>query len=150
MGFDIKKFQKQEFTSRTIKVEVKDLKLFFKDGDDPVWEVRGLSADEIYKSKEIAGRAEVVQGIIEGLAGSKIEIAEAIKELTGQGTDVSAQTSVALQQLVFGSVNPQISLENAVKLAETFPVEFIQLTTKILELTGLGKVAVKPVPCGKK
>lgn len=150
MGFDTSKFQKQEFSYRIRSVKVEALTAFFEENEDPLWEVRGLSVDEIYKSNEAAANAKMLEGIIEGLAGSKTEIAEAIKKLTGQDSNVSDQTSKRLQQLTFGSVNPKISLENAVKLAETFPIEFMDLTNEILKLTGLGKVLGKPKPCGDK
>jgi hypothetical protein len=40
--------------------------------------------------------------------------------------------------LTAGSVDPEITLPVAVKLAEKFPIEFMTLTNVITELTGLG------------
>ena len=43
-----------------------------------------------------------------------------------------------------GSVAPAVSLPVAVKLAEAFPIEFLQLTNEISDLTGRGADLVKP------
>jgi hypothetical protein len=49
-----------------------------------------------------------------------------------------------LEMLVMGSVSPEVTLPVAVKLAEAFPVEFLELTNAITTLTGQGFDMGKP------
>jgi hypothetical protein len=54
-----------------------------------------------------------------------------------------------IEHLVLGSVDPVCTPDLAVRLCETYPVEFYQLTTKILELTGKGQEPGKSKRSGK-
>jgi hypothetical protein len=58
--------------------------------------------------------------------------------------DTPGEIAKRLEMLVMGSVAPAVSLPVAVKLAEAFPIEFLQLTNEISDLTGRGADLVKP------
>lgn len=150
-GFDISKFQKQVYTPRTKEVPVPALKDFFPEDADLVWKVRGLTADEIAKSKDAADRNQVMGSMVSAMATKTAEgTVDAVKQLLGVSSDVNADIARRLEHLTTASIEPEIPLELAVKLAEVFPVEFYNITTEILTLTGQGQVPGKPKPSGKK
>ena len=138
MTFDIKKFENSKLKHRQAEIKVPALKDFFEDGD-PVWTVRGLSGEEVAHVNEAiklnANLAGLIEGIVSDSAQDKIE---AIKESLGITTEVPHETVRRIALLVHGSVDPECSQNLAVKLAQNFSVQFYELTTKILELTGMG------------
>jgi hypothetical protein len=71
-------------------------------------------------------------------------VADARKALGLAGKETPGEIAKRLEMLAMASVEPAISLQVAVKLAENFPVEFYQLTNEITELTGMGFDLVKP------
>ena len=81
--------------------------------------------------------------MLQALAGHTPSIKEAVTEMLGGTMSVPVDTQKRILHLVKGSVDPKIDESVAVKLSETFPIEFLVLTNKILELTGLGQTAIK-------
>lgn len=149
MGFDSKKFLKMKFTERTFPVPVPDLKEFFADGTEAVWVVRGLTGQEVGRSAEAADRNKNIQAILAGLTSdTSKEKSEALRNLLGVGANTPADIAKRIEQLVAGSVDPKCTSDLAVRLCEVFPVEFYQLTNKIIELTGQGQVPGKQNPSG--
>jgi hypothetical protein len=61
-----------------------------------------------------------------------------MKTLIGYGTDTPDDLAKRFDHLTFGSVDPAIDRETAVKLFAAYPIVAYQLSNKILELTGLG------------
>ena len=155
-SFDTRAFMSQSYTPREGEVEVPTLKDFFLNvgaqGTVPVlWKVRGLTADEIARCNEAAARNEKVEAIVEALtASNKLDVIDGVKKLLGISSDVHSEVAKRLEQCVYGSIDPTIELNVAVKLATVAPVEFYAITNKILELTGLGQVAGKSKPSGKE
>lgn len=154
MEFDLDKFSGTDFNAREEDVAVPDLADFFKgkatkgeDGKDqpPVWRVRGLSGSELARVNEAQTRNRDRNAIAQGLLSGKDEkVTEAVRALVGGGDDVPDDIAKRLEMLVIASVKPEISHPVAVKLSETFPIEFYQLTSKITQLTGLGAEPGKP------
>jgi len=135
--FDDKAFMRAKFQPRIDEVHVPALKAFF-DGDSAcIWRVRNLTGDELAKTMEASSRQKNVDTIIKALSSQSAQIDE-IRAALGIGDDVSAELAKRLEQLVIASVDPVIEKSLAVKLAENYPIEFYQLTNKIIELTGLG------------
>jgi len=141
--FNSSEFASAKFERRTEVVAVDGLKDFFADGAKPEFEVQGLTHAEIAKCSEGAQGDSNLRPLLEAAAGHKPSIKEAVTQILGGVVDVPLDTKKRILQLTTGSVEPKIDEGMAVKLAETFPVEFTILTNKILELTGLGQVAVK-------
>lgn len=150
MGFNLQHFDQADFNAREEDVPVPALAAFFEEGVDPLWRVRGLTHSELAMAEESVGRDKNVQAVIDAMSSTGKEKAAAIKELLGIATDVPRETKKRMEMLVMGSVDPVVELSHAVKLSDAFPIEFGQLTNKILQLTGAGKVhaEVKQKPSG--
>ena len=137
MAFDIEKFETATLTHRVSSIKVPAMKEFF-DGA-PEWEIRGLSGEEVAKVNEAVKLNANLAGLIEGFAsGETGEKITAIKESLGITEEVPHETVRRIALLKVGSVNPECSQSVCVKVAEGFPVQFYEITTKILELTGMG------------
>lgn len=147
--FDKKAFSKANFVPRTEQVSVSSLADWFE--GDPLWTVRGLSFEELSRADSKADQTQTMIAVIEALSGGdKKEQATAIQEALGMGDNTPPQMIKRLEMLVIGSVSPEIDLPIAVKLAENFPVEFKELTDKIITLTGQGRVLGKQKGSGSK
>lgn len=143
MTFNLDQFDRAKFAPRTEKVAVESLASFFADDAPAVWEVRGLSAAELNNAMEAGKRQHSIEAIVKAMAQGGDQV-EAVRKALGLSKDTPGEIAKRLEMLVSGSVNPAIKLPTAVKLAECFPIEFLQLTNKITELTGKGAELVKP------
>lgn len=135
MSFDTQKFMQARFEPRTDSVPVQGLADWF-DGD-PVWIVRGQTASEIARVNAASEKYRAVDSIVKAIAENADKVS-AIKKAIGVSTDTPVDIIKRLEQLTICSVDPVVTLDVAVKLAETRPVEFYILTNKIIELTALG------------
>ena len=147
---DLQKFLNANMQAREAEIPVPALAEFFGKSK-PVWTVRGLTAAELARSREAGDRLDSVRSAVVALAGAG-DKAKAIKDALGlSDDDVPADISQRIEQLTYGSVSPVLGPENrdvAVKLAESHPVTFYNLTNKILELTGAGAELGKPKRSG--
>ena len=121
------------------------LSAFFTPDDDgkidAAFTVRGLTFEELARAENQADNTDTVRKLLEHLGSSNAQAkSAALADALGYGEEVPRQQVIRKAHLVIGSVDPAIDEEMAVKLANTFPVEFKQLTNKILELTGKGQV----------
>ena len=139
MSFDIEKFDQAQFVDRTIKIKVPELKAFFGD-DDPEWTVKGLTGHELAKVNESIKTNKDVSAILEGITSEvNSDKISAIKETLGLSTNSPDDLIRRISTLMAGSINPMLSQEMCVKLADAFPTTFYLITNKIFELTGEGK-----------
>jgi len=143
MPFDAKKFESTEFVPRTKLIEVKPLSDFFGKDEKPVWEIRGLTAVELSRALAAKDTAKLTREVVEAIDRGEA-VTNALKKHIGIGDDVPAEIAKRMEMLVIASVNPQIELPVAVKLAEYFPVQFLALTSAITELTAEGYDLQKP------
>ncbi len=143
MAFNAEKFERSKFEARRAKVPVPALSDFFDEGETPEWEVRGLSAVELHKAMEAGKRQGSIEAIVKAIAANQDQ-AGAVRKALGLTKDTPGEIAKRLEMLVMGSVAPAVSLPVAVKLAEAFPIEFLQLTNEISDLTGRGAEMVKP------
>jgi hypothetical protein len=150
MAFDINKFIKTTFESRTCDVPVPDLKAFFAADEPPVFKVRGLTGNELARVHDAVDKHKNILGILESLVSTKSsDKVDAIRKALGVTDDVPNEIAKRLEMLIVATVSPQLDLDVAVKLAENFPIEFYSLTGKITELTGQGAIPLgKPQPSG--
>jgi hypothetical protein len=149
MTFDLNRFRQASLAPRQATVPVPDLAAFFPDGAAPVWVVRGLTGEEIARSNESNQRYSLVTAAVQALANAssaKADQVEALQSLIGYGTDVPADLAKRFDHLVFGSVDPAIDRDTAVRLFGGFPIVAYQLTNRILELTGEGPDVGKSPP----
>ena len=149
-GFDTKMFLKEKFKHRTATVPVPDLAQFFGEGFPAEWKVRGLTGQEVGRTQEAPTRIKNAQALLDSIvSGDASDKAEAIKGILGWSSDTPDDVAKRIEILSIGSVDPSCTQELAVRLCETFPIEFYQITNKINELTGLGQVPGKQKPSGK-
>lgn len=144
MPFDAAAFEQAEAKPRTQRVPVPALAAFYAPGEEPVWEVRGLTASELHHASEAKQRQAAMLVALEALASQK-ERVSALRSALGLDTAATpGEIAKRQQMLVSGSVSPVCSETLAVKLSETFPIEFLLLTNAIVELTGQGFDLGKP------
>lgn len=145
---DLQKFLNAALRPREASIEVPELAQWFGDGEPAVWVVRSLTAAELGRANQAAERGlENVKAMVAALAGDG-DKAGAIRSAMGiSDEDVPADVSRRIEMLAAGSVSPVLGSENrdvAVRLAETFPTVFYNLTNHILTLTGQGAEMGKP------
>jgi hypothetical protein len=151
-GFSTKAFKKEKFSPRTKDIDVPDLKDYFPEGEEPVWIIRGLDANEIAKCYDAQKTLQAIDTTFQAAAGA-VANEEKVKEMREKlGIEIDVHSDIILRraQLVHGSVLPEIDQQAAVKFSRVFPVEFYNITTEITRLTGLGQTPGKPKPSGKE
>lgn len=148
MGFDISKFDQTQFSERIKEISVPDLAPFFSEGEEPVWKVRGLTAEDIARTREAVERNRVARAEIISAQerGASEAVTTAMKTLLGiSSLDTVPDDHVRhLNTVVLGSISPKIQLEHAVKLANVYPIVFTEIYNEIYRLTGLGHEPKKP------
>lgn len=146
MPFDVQRFTSARWEPRTERVPVPDLAEWFGEDEEAVFVVRGLSGPELGRCTEAVtrnrDRAALAEGLLSADDGERIQ---ALRETLGVGTAVPDDIAKRLEMLELGSVEPKMDHGSVVKFCEAFPVEFYQLTTIILRLTGRGHQPGKPV-----
>ena len=106
--------------------------------------VRNLTASEFVRAADAAKRQSNLDSVVKAIAAGGDQ-ACAIRQLIGiSNTDTPGEVAKRLEMLVMGCVSPKLELPLAVKLAENCPIEFLALTSEIIELTGKGADLVKP------
>jgi len=147
MGFDKSKFLKAGFVPREAKVEVPALKDFFddlKEGEKPVWKVRGLTGHEVAKIRQKLENKEKVQAIMRGLLGTKGEETEkAVRDLIGNNEETPHDAVYRLHLLEAASIDPECDIDLAGRILAFFGVTFYNITDTILVLCGRGHVPGK-------
>jgi len=149
---DLQKFLNDSLSPRTETIKVPELKDWFGE-DKPEWTVRNLTASELAIANMAAEQGqENIKALVEAMAG-KGDKATALRKTMGltEG-EVPSDVSRRIEMLTAGSVSPALGMENrdvAVKLAESFPTVFYNLTNRILSLTGKGSEVGKRKPSGK-
>lgn len=140
MPFDTEKFQSAAFKFREEEIPVPELKEFFSEGEKPVWRVRNLTGMEIFVVNEAMERNSRKNEAIEAImSGERKERVEAMKEIAMTLPGMTPTEYVRrLEALQIGSVEPKVTKEIAVKLAENFGNTFTHLSNRILILTHQG------------
>lgn len=149
---DIQRFLNAALQPRRATVSVPELAAWFAPDAPPVWEVRGLTAAELARANAAAETGlENMRAMIAALAGDG-DKAAAIRTTMGLSQDdVPTDISRRIEMLAAGSTAPALGPDNrdvAVKLAESYPTTFYQLTNQIIGLTGQGAVPGKPIGSG--
>jgi hypothetical protein len=143
MGFDAAKFEAAQFVPRTEEISVPALAHFFSEGEPAVWRVRGLNTNQLHQAMEAGKRQTTIESIVAAITKSG-DMAQAVRSALGLSHGTPGEVAKRLEMLVMGSVSPEVTLPVAVKLAEAFPVEFLELTNAITTLTGQGFDMGKP------
>ena len=144
MAFNADKFANAQMVPRTEKVECEALRDFFDPGDDLVWEVRGLTANEMFRCLEAEKRYSTMGAMLEAIKDATGGQVEALRKSIGAGKETTPELAKRLEMLVICSVNPKVNLEQAVLMAERFAIDFKFITDRIVGLTGKGYDLPKP------
>lgn len=143
MGFDGKKFSDVKFEQRTTEIEVKELAAFFNVDEKPVFKVRGLSGkelgviDQLVKGNFDSARLTVIKALISEAAKDKID---GIAEIVGGNEEVAVETRKRMEYIAKGLIEPELDFAAIDKLCIYYPAVFIEISNKIIELTGLGGI----------
>ena len=126
-------------------MELRSLADFFGDGEEPCFVIKGLTASELQKALDASSKQSTVDSIVKAISSSKDQI-DAIRKAIGLTTETPAEIAKRSEMLVMGCVEPKLNHAEVAKLAEAFPIEFFDLTNKIVNLTGLGGISSKSQP----
>ena len=149
-GFNNQKFMKQKFEHRTDSIPVPDLADWFDKDAKPEFIVRNLTGSEFVLVQDAVQKNKNKVAMIEALVESnQMDKVDAIKDLIGNSDKVPDELARRLEMVVFGTVEPELDMSAAIKLAENFPSEFMMIAGKITQLTGKGASMVKRKPSGK-
>lgn len=151
---NLQRFLSAALAPRQVDTDAPELAgVLFDDAEKTVWTVRGLTAAELGRAKQASEEGlDTVKALVQAMAGDGDKALQ-IRKAFGLGDDdVPQNISYRIELLTAGSVSPALGMENrdvAVKLAETFPTIFYDLTNKILNMTGQGAILGKPKRSGK-
>jgi len=150
MAFDIKKFQGSEFRPRTKEVPVPELREFFDKKEKPVFVLRNLTGEEIFKAGAAVKRAQNLEEVVKQIASEVTkEKVKGILDALGLGADsIPDEYIIRLRMLKFGCVEPVLDLEDCKKIATCFSSTFTKLTNEINVLSGLGSSLGESKPSG--
>jgi hypothetical protein len=141
--FKSSEFARAQFTAREKDVKVEDLAKWF-DGD-PVWRVRSLSGEELARVHQAGDNASNMLDIAEALiSGAGSGAGDAIKELLGVTDTTPEDFAKRIEMILIASVEPKVDRQTVVKIADAFPVVFMEISGEIMQLTALGKTLGKP------
>ena len=150
-GFDSKAFMNEQFEDRTMDVPVPGLAIWFGEGEKPVFTVKGLTFHQLNTADNKADNSEQMLKLVGKLqAKDGASIGEEIQNAFGIGEDTPPNMVKRINHLVMGCLNPVVDEEFAVKLASMYPVEFMDISNKIITLTGQGFVPGKRKGCTPK
>lgn len=138
MGFDAGRFQSAGLKPRMARVPVSALAPFFSDGEPAEFEVRGLTASELQVAIEADRRINAVESVVAALASKADQVAAIRAALGLSSKETPGEIRKRIEMLVSGCVSPVIDHATAVRIAEHYAIEFLILTNKITELTGMG------------
>lgn len=142
--FDVQKFEASspKFKHREDTVPVPTLSKFFEEGEKPEFKIRGLEGPEIAVARQAMQTNRSLETMVEGLLSSNNDDkVQAIKDALGVASETCPDDYVyRVAVLYLGSVEPKLDQNQAVLIAVTNGVAFYNLTNKILQLTGMGKV----------
>jgi len=138
MGFDTKKFKNADFSNRVEHVKVPELKDFFNDDSECVWQVRNLTGIEVGRVNETGEKYRRLDAAAKAMDGDQKEKVEAFKVLFGVANGMCTETAKQTEVLIVGSVEPVCDPELASIIRDRFPGTFAKLVRKIYQLTGLG------------
>lgn len=135
---DIDKFKQANFSPRTAKVPVPQLKDFFAGVPELI--VRGLTGQEVAKARERVNQNSMLRELVDKILSDKASSkAEGLQQALGITDDVPSDLVYRIAVCEFGINSVHFEQEDCVKLATVVPEHFYEISSKILELTGLGQ-----------
>lgn len=138
MPFDLKQFRKTQLAARTEDIPTPELKLFFAEDEKPVFKVRGMAGDEMYRVREAVEKRRDLQAIVSRLmSGEGSAMADAIEDYFGV---VPEEFARRVEILLVGCLDPVLTRQDVMKLFRHYPTQAHAICTRILHLTGEGSL----------
>lgn len=149
-GFDAAKFDRQEFHPRTEDVYLDVMAPFFPEGEEPIFKIKSLSADEVARTNDAIKTAKMAESMIDALATmNKPDMVKSMKAQLGYGDEINSDVQRRIELIIYGTIEPELPRELIVKMAENLPTAFYKLSNRITEITGLGHELGKQPPSGE-
>jgi len=139
MSFDLQRFLNAAISLREKTVPVPDLAGFFPEGVDPVFVVRALSGEEIFRAADAGARDQKLVAAVQAIAGAAQadQFATAFKDLIGS-EDVPEDMRRRIEHLLAGVVEPKLDREAVLRLIAFYPTVAANLHNVILTLIAQG------------
>ena len=139
MSFNFDKFDSANFTFPTKKIPVPELKEFFAEGQEAVWEIRGLTGHELAIVNEAVEQMNRTKAVIEAIAeGSTAAIKKGIKTLLNKNDEITPEDLARRLKMLELATVPECPEHLCVKLSHNKPTIFYRLTNEIIRATGDG------------
>ena len=144
MTFNTKKFKTAVYSERTEEIKVDQLKDFFTAKEKPIWVIRAIEGEELYKIRAAVERARDTETVLSQLlSGTAKQKAAAALQTLGLGDDQPEEHIRRLHTLYYGSAEPNLredpeGFEVCKKIAAKHGTLFDNLTNRIMILTGMG------------
>jgi len=146
MPLNLDRFRGASLVRPRDKVAVSSLVPLMFDTVDEAWfHIRGLMANEMFIAKEARAEHSPLHALAEAIkSGDKSEMTEAFRKMMGNSTDsIAAETAYRHELIKWGVIDPETG-ENILddsdvsKIGEHFPLVFLQVSDKIMALSGQG------------
>lgn len=139
MSFDLQRFLQTHIALREKTVPVPDLAGFFPEGAEPVFRVRALSGEEIFRAADAGARDQKLVAAVQAIAGAAQahQFAEAFRDLLGSD-DVPEDMRRRIEHLLYGIVEPKLDREGVLRLIAFYPTVAGALHGAILEMIAQG------------
>lgn len=141
MSFDFEKMKSniiRNFEDNIEEVKLDSLKEFFDKDEEPIFKVKALGLDEINKINNENEKLKQANVFLSYLSNDKETLKEISNKIFGDIEELEPDTVKQINYVFHGLVEPKLNHDEVVFLANTFPVETMQLYREILELTGQG------------
>ncbi|TWI68555.1 hypothetical protein LZ24_02528 [Desulfobotulus alkaliphilus] len=137
---DVQAFLRASFRPRTRRLPApQELHGFFGNPAEAVFEVRGLSGEELARVRSAVERNRDLGQLVEKLFGDQEDKLDAIRTLAGVNPDTLPDDLARRMALVCeGCTAPAFDEQATVKLFQVQPVFAYQLADTVLNLTGEG------------
>jgi hypothetical protein len=144
MSFDLQRFMQAQLALREKVVPVPGLADWFDEGSDPVFRVRALSGEEIFRAADAKTRDIKLAAAVQAISGAadSAQFAESFRDLIG-GEDVPEEMRRRIEHLIYGLVEPKLDREGVLRLLAYWPTVGRTLHDAIYELIAQGPVLGK-------
>lgn len=144
MSFDLQAFLNAQISLREKRVPVPWLAHWFPEGETPMFTVRALSGEEIFRAADAETRDRKIVAAVQALAGSvqADQFAEAFRQAMG-GDDIPEEMRRRIEHLLAGVAEPKLDRPAVLRLIAFYPTVASDLHKEIMTLIADGPVLGK-------
>jgi len=138
MSIDYSRLDAAAIKPVTKKIPVPELKSFFSEDEDPVWEIRNLTGAELAITNEAAEAVSRIKTVLKAIAaGTSSELESGMKTFFNKDEATPEDLARRHKMLELASI-PPCPESTCVRLAQAKPTTFFKITNEIVSLTGDG------------